>query len=771
MPENPTPLAAGTVLNDRFELLRMLGRGGFGIVYLAKDRRLHDEAVVKELAPSGTMRAESGVLHLDSLGTHQAHHIRQRFLEEAKLLSKFHARGLPTVRAAFGENGTAYYATEHIDGTVTLDDLLRQGHRFNPDGAMDIFYQVLETLEALHAKGFLHRDIKPSNILLAPNGDVTLIDLGAAREWHADATVHHTVLFTPGYAPLEQLSPRGRRGPATDVYALCATGYHLLTGSPPPDAADRADGTPLTPIRDLRPDVDPTTAAALEAGLSIRYEDRPQTMHELRKLLSESPVEKGPRTLAELDDLLIQLKKFTFNRRACPSCGGLLDEARPLKKHGCPVCRKGQIKTRNLNPRLCPICRSSLLDKIINVDPLVFCPLCKTGELSRKRVSFLQNKIAFQCKQCEAKFDSIPGGMNLQTLPPEWGKSPKGDGKGLPPPVGEVSRSDDGGRLPPEWGKSPKGDGGASHPTSGESHSFDEWLTISGRSSEVYRCDGCLAQLDVQEDGRWKQVLPEENQRTLYPEEWARVAARLEPTAGNAECDSCGAEFDVDADRVSLLAAHDDPFHFAKNYAGRLLTWEDVRWLGVGKESPCPGLVCHECGTEFDHDGQYLRLVKTEDPQLIRKVDEPKTDEDWHRIARGLPEVNEEQNFLANLDDSVLHAYINGEIGVDSSGQLIWNGPATRIDDTTQAGNLVVKPNEITHGGMLRKWRTPMDAVIDAHADGHTLILTLSGEREAVEFDVEPIELTATLKSGKRVVELGADALAQRLQNEVAKHL
>src|SRR5439155_1338245 len=115
----------------------------------------------------------------------------------------------------------------------------------------------------------------------------------------------------------------------------------------------------------------------------------------------------------------------------------------------------------------------------------------------------------------------------------------------------------------------------------------------------------------------------------------------------------------------------------------------------------------------------------------------------------------------AHLDGSVEHAYITGEIGVDSSGQVLWNGSAIRIDDNNQSGNLAVRSNEITHGSMLRKWRSPMDAVIDARADGHTLILTLSGQRNPVEFAVDPIELTAALKSGKRTIELDARQLAE----------
>ncbi len=727
MPPIPEPLAAGTVLADRFEILQTLGRGGFGIVYLAKDRRLHDEAVVKELAPEGTPRNDDGVLALESFGGSQAHHLRQRFLEEAKLLGKLHSPGLPTVRAAFGENGTAYYAIEHVDGAVTLEKLLAQGHRFDPDSAMDVFYQLLEILETLHANGILHRDIKPSNILISPSGAVTLIDFGAAREWHADSTVHHTVLFTPGYAPLEQLSPRGRRGPATDIYALCATGYHLITGFAPPDAADRADGTPLRPIEEIHPDVDPAVANALEEGLSLRYEDRPQSAEALRQLLSKIPLVTPQTTLEELDETLMQLKRFAYDKRACPSCGEVLEEAKPLKKATCPACRKGQIKTRNLNDRLCPLCRSAVLVRLDNKKPLSICPCCRTGLLSHKRVSFLASKQVFSCTDCEAKYEAIPDGFAITTVP-----------KKVPLEAGAIM-------------------------------SFDDWRRMSGRSTEVYRCDGCFAQFDTMPDGRRKQILPAEDARTLYPEEWARVSMRLDPSAGNAECDHCGAEFDVDENRVSLISAHEDPFGFAKRYAGRLLSWDDIRWLGIGKESPTAGLVCYGCGSEFDHDREYLRLVKTENTKLIRNVDEPKTLEDWHRISQGLPELHDEEAFRAQMDDAVANAYIVGEIGVDSTGQTIWNGNAKRLHETQQSGNLTVRANEIAFGGMLRKWRMPLDAVMAASADGHVLILTLSGEREPFEFEIEPIELTAMLKSGKRTVHLDASDLARRIQFERTK--
>jgi hypothetical protein len=302
----------------------------------------------------------------------------------------------------------------------------------------------------------------------------------------------------------------------------------------------------------------------------------------------------------------------------------------------------------------------------------------------------------------------------------------------------------------------------------GTAMSFDEWRSMSGRSAEAWKCDGCGAQFDTLNDGRRKQVVPEEGARALYPEEWARIALRLSPSAGNAFCDHCHAEYDVDGEQVSLISAHEDPFDFAEHYTGRLLNWDDLRWLGVGKESPSAGFVCYDCGTELDVDGEYLRLVRTENPRLIRHVDEPKTLEDWHRLARGLPAISEEVEFRDRVEEAVVRAYVRGEIGFDAAGQVLWNGQATRLDDR-QTSNLVVRRNEITFGGMLRKWRTPFDAVLGARAEEHVLALSLSGVREPMEFDIEPVELTASLKSGRRTVELGAGELAERIEGERRK--
>ncbi|HVT14309.1 MAG TPA: protein kinase [Fimbriimonadaceae bacterium] len=712
MSQGPEALRKGVLLGGRFEVESVLGRGGFGIAYLVNDVVRKDQAALKELAPFGCERSESGLLDLDAGGI-SSHRLRQSFLEEARLLSRLNLPGILPVRAVFAENGTAYYATDHLAEAETLERLLLREGRMDPAGAMDIVFQLLETLEAVHAKGILHRDIKPSNILVGPKGQAYLIDFGSAREWHADEATRHTVLYTPGYAPIEQLSERGRRGPATDLYGLSATVYRMLTGSVPMPSTDRANGAELVPLRSLRPDVEPAIASAIESGLSVRYHDRPQTVAEFRSLLSDAEEEDETESLAAYDAKLLKLQRFGFERRQCPACGGVLEQPRPLRKWGCPVCRDGTIRKRDIPSRLCPACQLGALHKRANDKPLAFCPVCRFGQLAQRKQGFLQRKLFLDCLSCKTGFEVLDDMISVV---------------------------------------------GSEEP----GHTSAEWRDICERSAEVWVCDGCEAQYDLLEDGRWGQVTPKPKRyHALYPEEWARIAAGLPPGAGNAACDVCRADFFIDDNRLTLLTTEIDTHGFGAEHLGRLLDAEDVRWLGVGKDSPHPGYVCIDCGTELDFDGDYLRLVKTAHRQLIRHIGEPKKLVDWHRTALGLPEVHEEQGFRTDVLTAIRYAYEDGEIGFDSRNDVSWKGPATK---ERQSGTLVIAKGELQFGGLIKKWRVPADAIVSVSGNGDVLAIQVGGEEEPTVFELAPVELTVRLGSGDHAVMLNAESLARRLE-------
>ncbi len=698
----PRPLPEGTLLAERFEVETVLGRGAFGIVYRAHDLVRNDHVVVKELAPSGVHRQTDNLLNLPS---ESAHRTRQNFLNEAKTLSRLHVRGVLPVRMGFAENGTAYFATDYLPQAETLEKVMIREGRMEIDGALDILYQCLEILEAIHAKGVLHRDLKPSNILLNSNGEVTLIDFGAAREWQADLSTTHTVLFTPSYAPLEQMTERARRGPASDLFALCATFYEMVTGHKPESATDRASGTQLTPLCIYRPEADISLVAAIENGLALKYIDRPQTIAEFRELLSKEIEQSGPLGLFELDARMVRLQRFTFEKRQCPACQGLLEEPRPLRKGICPVCHEGGIKVRVIHPRQCPVCGISVMRKFHNLNPVRTCPDCKTGWLTIKKKNLISKEIQARCPDCNSIFS--------------------GD----------------------QLGK--------------------EALEQARRSEQVWHCDSCNSQLDEQPDGRLSLAVSSRQlpYQRLYSEEWDCVAAGLEPGTGNAECTACAADYYVEGENVTLLACKDDPFGYANPNIGRLLTFEDMRWLAVSKYSPHPGLVCDECHTEFDKSEPYLRLVRSPNQRLLRHIDAPNKLLDWHRIAQDLPTVDEEAAFADSLNAEIIHAYREGEIGFDDENTLLWKGAATNLDSGA-TGTLSISRTEFQFGGMFRKSKLPFDTIRSCRAEPGKVCFLIRGEAEPLEFQVESIDLTITLQSGRYTVELTSEDLVNRVNLE-----
>ncbi len=695
-------------MSDRFEVRQEIGRGGFGIVYQAFDKVLGDLVAVKELAPSDATR----IGEIVELGAN-ADRLRQAFLEEARLMSRLRCPGVLGVRSWFSENGTAYFVTPLISGAETLQNLIKKSGKIDPDGALDIFFQVLETLDFLHAEGILHRDIKPSNILVDQTGRAYLIDFGSAREWRADMLVTHTVMFTPGFAPPEQLSEKGRRGPATDIYSLCATLYHAVSGFPPPSAPERASGSELEPLSSLGAVV----GNAIQKGLSLAYHERPQTVSELRDLLNEQSFEE-PDYIA-LDDLIVRSKSFSFNKRACPCCQSLLVEAKPLKRGQCPVCRKGTIRNRELHRNLCPICKTGVLHEYANDNPLGFCPECKLGILVPVKQGFLKRLVQLNCPECQARF-SVEGAQIERMIPEPYVCGPA-----------------------------------------------TEWRQRSGRAAKVLVCDGCYSQLDPIIDGRWQVVYSSMTSphNCLYPEEWARVAAGLEPGSGNAFCDHCQADYYFENEHATLVGADHDPHHFVNTQQGRLLDLERFRWIGVGKTSTKPGLICESCQTEFDFDQHYLRLVYSPSKKLSHLVGKPNTLEDWHRLSAGLLLAGEDRAARDQIAGLLRTAYLDGETGIDLTSSVMWRGPATRLWDGA-TGTLTITDKEISHGGLLRKWKLPFDAIRTVRAESNLLLLSIAGKTEELGIDITPLDVTFSLKSGNYVISLEASDLAKRMRAE-----
>ncbi len=283
-------LPIGTTLQHGvFVLGEEIGRGGSGFTYRARDTSLQRDVALKEFFPFGSTRVGAQVQSSNAIEYSQ---MRAAFVEEARNLARFAHRNIVHVFGVWEENGTAYLVTEFLDGQ-TLQEIVEERDALPQNEALDLIHPVCEAVDAVHRGGLLHGDIKPANVIRCRDGRVVLLDFGLTRPVPTGAylttlLVPQSAQGTSGYAPLEQYSRAARTGTWSDVYALAATLWHLLSGAPPPDAPDRASGTALPDLRQINPTVSAHTEHVLHTGLAMDALARPQTALEWWNLLQEN---------------------------------------------------------------------------------------------------------------------------------------------------------------------------------------------------------------------------------------------------------------------------------------------------------------------------------------------------------------------------------------------------------------------------------------------------------------------------------------------------
>ena len=278
---NPHLLSSGHLLYNRYSIQQTLGQGGFGITYLAYDQKLEQEVCIKELFISGnSTRGANMTVQSQGNSSFSFQEFVDRFLQEARQLARFQHPNIVRVIDIFQENNTAYTVMEYVNGETLKQRVQRTG-ALEEKEAMQLINQLLDAVEAVHAKGMLHRDIKPENILISPEGRVVLIDFGSAREFAEGKTTHQTAMITPGYAPPEQYSERAKRGPFTDIYALGATLYFLLTGEKPIASTDRSFEELPAPHQ-LNPKVSSQVSSAVLLAMEMKPENRFQDIAEMK---------------------------------------------------------------------------------------------------------------------------------------------------------------------------------------------------------------------------------------------------------------------------------------------------------------------------------------------------------------------------------------------------------------------------------------------------------------------------------------------------------
>jgi hypothetical protein len=282
-------LPVGTRLGE-FELLSLLGVGGFGIVYLAFDHALEREVAVKEYMPASLAgRTETMHVSLRSQSDTETFALGLRsFVNEARLLARFDHPSLLKVLRFWEANGTAYMAMPVMRGRTLKELRTELGRAPDEEVLRSMLGALLGALDRLHGEGVYHRDIAPDNIQVEPDGKPVLLDFGAARRVLSDKTQTLTAILKPAYAPIEQYAETGsvKQGPWTDFYALGATLHYVLLGKPPAPATARAvfDESSALAGQGL-PGYSTAFLQMVDWMLAPRPNDRPQSVAELRQVL------------------------------------------------------------------------------------------------------------------------------------------------------------------------------------------------------------------------------------------------------------------------------------------------------------------------------------------------------------------------------------------------------------------------------------------------------------------------------------------------------
>lgn len=276
-------LAPFTILKEKYLLGKSLGQGGFGITYLAENMQSGLRCCIKEYFPSGLLqgRTPDGALILaDEENRPEYEEGKQQFIEEACALQELRENiSVVDILDFFEENGTAYFAMELIEGCNLR--VFRKNH--NPKQTLKMALQMLfllgSSLAEVHRFGMIHGDISPENILITQDGEIKLIDFGAARSFRQGSdNKERKIYLKPNYAPYEQYTQKPCQGPWTDIYALAATFYFIVSGRKMLDALSRAKGASYPPLHELCPAVSRQLSDVIDKALAFDYHDRYRRM-------------------------------------------------------------------------------------------------------------------------------------------------------------------------------------------------------------------------------------------------------------------------------------------------------------------------------------------------------------------------------------------------------------------------------------------------------------------------------------------------------------
>lgn len=311
-----------TLKGGTYRITRFISSGGFGCTYEAEHLMLGAHVAIKEFFVKDFCNRNESTGAVE-VGTYSKEEIvsklKKKFIEEARVLFRFNHPGIVHVIDVFEENGTAYYVMDYINGCSLHDVLVRKGV-LSEQEAVYYILQIADALEYVHNQNRLHLDIKPGNVMVNADNHVILIDFGLSKHYDDESGENTSTMLganTPGYAPIEQITQSLKMfSPATDIYALGATLYKLLTGITPPSSAMlMSEDFQLSP---LPSSVSESVKLAVSQAMQMKRKDRPQTIEEFKKYfinIKNVPIENSFEKNNEVDifnDLVEDLSATEF---------------------------------------------------------------------------------------------------------------------------------------------------------------------------------------------------------------------------------------------------------------------------------------------------------------------------------------------------------------------------------------------------------------------------------------------------------------------------
>ena len=274
-------LTAGTALDDRYVIGRVIGSGGFGITYLAYDTDEEKTVAIKEYYPKNVaIRAADNVTiePLTSLQTAEFERGGERFENEAKILSGLVGEtDVIKMFNTFRQNGTIYYVMEYVHG-MTIAEYTKKYGKISEGQALHAAICIASAFRCIHSRNIIHRDLSPGNVMITLDGKVKLVDFGNARPF-CDGENSMTVALKHGFAPLEQYQHHGNHGPWTDIYSLGTVLYYALTLATPEDPMTRLDDD--REFQNGLAEINPDLSAIINKMAAVKINERYSSSDEL----------------------------------------------------------------------------------------------------------------------------------------------------------------------------------------------------------------------------------------------------------------------------------------------------------------------------------------------------------------------------------------------------------------------------------------------------------------------------------------------------------